>query len=323
MEHYPAKARSVFAGQRQFKEFMPELPEVETIRLQLDKALTGLKIVGIEVLNKKSFIGEIEEVKGLRVLGVKRRAKITIIELEGGVYLAIHLKLTGQLIYRGKGEKVSQGKMEQKKGPFEVDGLPNKFTRVIISFDNGGKLYFNDLRMFGWIKVIKSSKLKVQSDSLQLKAEDEIPELRKLGPEANDPEAFSLEYFRKILEKTGKPIKLVIMDQEKLAGVGNIYANEALFAARIMPTRKANSLTAEEVGRLREAIINVLNEAIKYKGTSDEDEAYRQITGEKGNFQKFLKVYGKEGQKCPKCGGIIKRVSLGGRGTFFCEQCQR
>ena len=286
---------------------MPELPEVETIKRQLDEKLKGLKIAKIEVLNKKSFIGEAKEIKGKIVCGVGRRAKITLIELSNGVYLAIHLKLTGQLIYREKSGK-EKTLVEENSGPFAIKELPNKFTRVIITFDNNGKLYFNDLRMFGWIKVVR-----------------EIGEIakEKLGPEAIDETAFSLDYFHQVLAKSRKPIKLVIMDQTKIAGVGNIYANEALFSAGILPSRPANSLSDKEAEKLRGAIIAVLNEAIRQKGTSDKDEAFRQISGKKGNFQKFLAVYGRAGQACPNCGKIIKRIALGGRGTFFCPACQR
>ena len=296
---------------------MPELPEVETIRLQLDRKLKGLKITGLEVLNKKSFIGppspkatEGQAIIGKRVIGVKRRAKITIIELEKGISLAIHLKLTGQLIYREakSEERKAKNFCDQKDGPFAVCELPNKFTRIVISFDNGGKLYFNDLRIFGWIKVIKNI--------------NEVGE-GKLGPEANDEKTFTLDYFKGILSKTKKPVKLVIMDQEKLAGIGNIYANEALFVAKIMPTRPANSVAETETERLRKAIIKVLDEAITRKGTSDRDEAYRQISGEKGEHQNYLRVYGKAGQPCPGCGGKVERISLGGRGTFLCRHCQK
>lgn len=290
---------------------MPELPEVETIRLQLDNVLKGLRITEIEVLSKKSFVGDLGGLNGLRVLGVRRRAKITIIELEGGIYLAIHLKLTGQLIYREgyRGYRGDEGKYcEQKDGPFAVCELPNKFTRVIVTFDNGGKLYFNDLRIFGWMRVL--------GDLRDLGEE-------KLGPEANDEISFTLEYFKNILTKTKKPVKIVIMDQEKLAGVGNIYANEALFDSGILPTRKSDTLSDGEIKKLRDSIIKILGEAISHKGSSDRDEAYRQITGEKGNHQNYLLVYGKKGQKCPRCEGVIKRIAIGGRGTFYCLGCQK
>lgn len=284
---------------------MPELPEVETIRLQLDEKLKSLRVSGIEVLNAKSFQGNPAEVIGRKVVRVFRRAKITIIELEGGIYLAIHLKLTGQLIYRAGGRESIR--VEENNGPFSVEELPNKYTRVIFSFSNGGKLYFNDLRIFGWIRVIK--------DLGELGIE-------KFGPEANDENTFSLEYFQKILAKSSKPVKLIIMDQEKLAGVGNIYANEALFTAGILPSKPGNSLTKTETERVRNSLIKVLNEAIVHKGSSDKDEAYRQISGEKGTHQNYIQVYGKKGQKCPKCGGEIKRIALGGRGTFYCPDCQ-
>lgn len=290
---------------------MPELPEVETIRLQLDQEIKGLKITEVEVLMKKSFLGDLGDVKGLKVLGVKRRAKITLIELENGVYLAIHLKLTGQLIYRKQkavNSEQPEKYCEQKDGPFAVCDLPNKFTRVIITFDNGGKLYFNDLRIFGWIKIVR--------DLRDLGKE-------KFGPEANEEKSFTLEYFKNILSKTSKPVKIVLMDQEKIAGIGNIYANEALFIAGILPAKKANELNEKEIKNLRESIIKVLNESIKHKGSSDKDEAYRQISGEKGTHQNYLLVYGKVGQKCPRCGETIKRIAIGGRGTFYCSGCQK
>ncbi len=300
---------------------MPELPEVETIRTQLDESLKDLKIADIDILGPKNFLGRPQQVIGKKVLGVKRRAKITLVELEDNFYLAIHLKLTGQLIYREKGEAVKY--CDQKEGPFAVCELPNKFTRVIISFDNGSKLYFNDLRMFGWVKIIQKSKIKNQNYNSKLKNLDEALGFGRLGPEANDEKSFTLEYFRGLLAKSREPVKLLILDQEKLAGIGNIYANEALFIAGIAPTRPANSLSEEEIRRLRRAIIKVLNEAIKHKGTSDRDEAYRQTTGEKGEHQNFLQVYGKTGQPCSRCGGRVERITLGGRGTFFCRKCQK
>ncbi len=300
---------------------MPELPEVETIRLQLGKTLRGLKISRVEVFNAKSFQGDAGQIIGRQIFGVKRRAKILLIELSGGVCLGIHLKLTGQLIYRDTRYAIRDTE-EKKNGPFATKELPNKYTRVIIEFSptlsrssgtslGVGRLFFNDLRKFGWIKVIEAG------DCLSL------PELKKLGPEAIDEKTFSLDYFKNTLAHFKKPVKLVIMDQEKLAGVGNIYANEALFVAGIRPDRPANSLPENEIAKLRDSILGILRQAIEHKGTSDRDEAYRQISGEKGSFQNYLQVYGRVGQKCPKCQGVIKRINLGGRGTFFCVSCQR
>jgi formamidopyrimidine-DNA glycosylase len=264
---------------------MPELPEVETIRLQLDKVIKGLRIVDIKILRPKNFIGNPKMVIGKKVLGVERRAKITLIKLEENLFLAIHLKLNGQLI-------------------FDAD-FDRKYTRVIIIFDNGKKLYFNDLRAFGWVRVVKNHL-----------------DLDKTGPEAVDEKEFTPDYLQKILSKSNRAVKLVIMDQKLLAGVGNIYASEALFAAKIAPRRLAKSLNLLETRLLRQKIITVLRGAIKHHGTSDRDEAYRQLNGEKGAYQKYLQVYNRAGQPCLRCGALIKRVKIGGRGTFYCPKCQ-
>lgn len=290
---------------------MPELPEVETIRLQLNQTLKGLKVTKIEVLSQKNFLGQIEEVIGREVEKVERRAKIILVKLNKEKCLAIHLKLTGQLIYRCS-DRSGLNYSEKEEGPFSTRQLPNKFTTIIVSFNNGGKLYFNDLRKFGWLKVIDFKN-----------GECDLPELKKLGPEAIDQKTFTFDYFKNTLAKSKKPVKLVILDQEKLAGVGNIYANEALFAAGIMPTRPANSLSDEEIQKLQSSIIEVLEASIAHKGTSDEDEAYRQITGEKGGYQNYLKVYQRDKENCPKCGVLIKRIKLAGRGTFYCSRCQK
>jgi formamidopyrimidine-DNA glycosylase len=301
---------------------MPELPEVETIRMQLDQEIRGLKIASVNVLEAKSFQGDPNQIIGKKILGVERRAKLIIIRLEGGQFLAIHLKLTGQLIYRRGGQEECQVEaLEEKKGPFETKTMPCQYTRVIISFSDQGKLFFNDLRKFGWIKAIVESK-KQKTENEKANAFDQELGLGKYGPEANDPQAFTLDYFKKALSKTKRAIKIVILDQSVLAGVGNIYANEALFRARIRPNRPASFLADREISKLREEIIAVLKEAVKYKGTTDRDEAYRQISGETGHFQTELQVYGKTGQKCPECGGRIERVNIGGRGTFFCPHCQ-
>lgn len=290
---------------------MPELPEVETIKLQLNQTLKGLIITKVEVLSQKNSLGQVNDVVGREIEKVERRAKIILIKLSGEKCMAIHLKLTGQLIYRCP-DKSCLNYSEKGEGPFSTKQLPNKFTTIIISFNNGGKLYFNDLRKFGWLKVIDFKN-----------GEYDLPELKKLGPEAIDQNQFTFTYFKNVLAKSKKPVKLVILDQEKLAGVGNIYANEALFAAGIMPTRPANSLSEKEILKLRDSMIEILEDSIAHKGTSDEDEAYRQITGEKGNYQNYLKVYQRDKENCPRCGGLIKRTKIGGRGTFYCPRCQK
>lgn len=294
---------------------MPELPEVETIRRSLQRALVGKTIKNIEVRKVKIFQGYPKDVIGKTIEEIKRRGKILVISLSGGKTLLVHFKLTGQMVWVPEaGERVTVG----HPIPFAGSELPAKTTHAIFEID-GGRLFYNDLRQFGWIKVVESSKLKVQS------------EIAKLGPEPFDfaqgkPLAnkdFTVDYLQKIFSKTSKPIKLVLMDQEKIAGVGNIYANDALFEAGIIPTRPANKLSKEETGNLREAIIKVLEEGLKYGGSSAADEAYVRPDGTPGSYQEHFRVYQRDGQKCLRCGGVIKRISLGGRGTFYCPSCQK
>jgi len=270
---------------------MPELPEVETIKRQLDQNLVGQTIKRIEILNLKNFIGSPEKIIGKKIIGVERRAKIIIVKLEKNYCLLIHLKLTGQLIY------------------LPVGRLPNNFTRIIITLDSGD-LFFNDLRKFGWVKVIENCQ------------EESKKEFASFGPEALGLD-FSLTYFKQVLNKSRRAIKLILLDQKKLAGVGNIYANEALFMAKIDPRRPANSLSDLEIEKLRSTIRDVLTQAVKEGGTTANDDAYRQVNGRIGGFQEYLQVYGKTGQPCSDCSGRIERIKLGGRGTFFCPRCQK
>lgn len=267
---------------------MPELPEVETISRQLHQALKGQKIIKVTILSAKNFVGNPQEVVGQRIIAVERRAKMIWFKLANNLTLAVHLKLTGQLIL-GQGQ-------------------PGKYTRVFIDLGSGQKLFFNDVRKFGWMKVIKNRELAKMNLDFGLEPFDKT---------------FTSDYLKKVFSRTSKPVKLVLLDQTKIAGIGNIYANEALFAAGIAPSRPAKGLSNKEIKKLRAEILKVLQAAIKYKGTSDRDEAYRQIDGAKGQFQNFLQVYRRQGQKCPRCGGMIKRIALGGRGTFFCSYCQK
>lgn len=261
---------------------MPELPEVETIKRGLEKKIVGLKIKSVKVLSAKNFIGDPQNIIGQKITAVDRRAKIIILKLEIN-FLLIHLKMTGQLL---------------------LNKHPDKYTRVIIEFNNQDKLYFNDLRKFGWMKVVKDLK------SL------------KFGPEPLTKN-FTQKYFKNLLGKSKKSIKLILMDQEKISGVGNIYANEALFLAGIDPARKASDLQDKEINSLYLSLKKVLQQGILFGGTSAKDESYRNLSGEKGQMQKHLRVYEKEGQQCFRCQGKIKKIKLGGRGTYYCPACQK
>lgn len=284
---------------------MPELPEVETIVRDLDKKLKNKKISAITALDKKVFKltkRQIELVCGKSVKAVKRRAKMLIIDL-GADYLLIHLKMTGQLVLKS-GKRLTAG-----GHPIIGQGknLPNKFTRVIFKFNDSSILYFNDVRRFGWIKLISAANF----NKLH----------QELGVEPLSQE-FSLEFFKEILSRRkNTTIKQALMDQKYISGIGNIYADESLFAARIKPMRRVKSLKPEEIKKLWQEIPKILRLAIKYRGTSFND--YVDASGETGNFVKYLKVYGRAGESCKVCGGIVKKMKLGGRGTHWCDKCQK
>ena len=293
---------------------MPELPEVETIRRQLFKEVVGKKIKSVEIKLPKLtyFNGKKSDVKnfsknlnGARVTKANRAAKILIITLSNGYTLLIHLKLTGQLIYRAKNGNLKRGGHPWPSATVEV---PNKWTHAIIHFTDGSKLYFNDLRQFGYLKLIKTKKIGEQK------------ELKKLGPEPLDKN-FTAVKFSEMLKKRAKAkIKPLLLDQNFLSGVGNIYADESLFYAKILPTRPAGKLKPEEIKKLHQGIKTILQKSIAQGGTSS--DTYVTLTGQKGGYEKYLKVYGREDEECKRCSGIIKRIKLGARSAHFCPKCQ-
>ncbi|MFA6492887.1 MAG: DNA-formamidopyrimidine glycosylase [Patescibacteria group bacterium] len=284
---------------------MPELPEVETIRKGIIKKIKGKKIDGVEIKASKLFIGNLEDVIGGEVVDAKRVAKILEIVLDNGYSILIHLKLTGQLVFQDCHEKDCKasvgGHMQKAYGQV----LPHAHTHIIYTFTDGSKLYFNDLRKFGWNRVVKTPEV------------GEILSPDKFGPEPNNKD-FNLKYLEKIFSKSGKKIKEVLMDQAKISGLGNIYVNDALYWAGILPYRKADSLDKEEVKNLKEAIEKVINLGLKYGGSSE--NTYVNIEGQKGHYMEVTAVYQKN--KDPK-GHVIKRLKIGGRGSFYCPICQK
>ena len=286
---------------------MPELPEVQTIVNELSRKIKGKRIKDVTAIDaKRSALPSPSvlraKLKGQMIKAVKRRGKMIDIDLGGDHNILIHLKMTGQLVYVAKsGKKVSGGH------PIGVVGkLPNKFSHVIIYFTDGSVLYFNDIRKFGWVKYASN-------------LERELAR-QKFGVEPFDKK-YTLENFTKILKRSpNKKIKQLLMDQEKIAGIGNIYADESLFAAKILPMRTAGSLKDKETKDLFAAIPKILKFAIGKGGTSADN--YVRSDGTKGGMMPYLKVYGRGGQKCRRCGGIIKKIRLGGRGTHYCPKCQ-
>ncbi len=271
---------------------MPELPEVETIRRDLNRLIVGKKILDIATDSPKQVQPSLAKVKkaviGTTIKKIERRAKLLQIFLSNHQILVIHLKLTGRLLVR-------------------EEGAPkDDWQHVIISLSGNQELRFADLRKFGWVRLLKDKK---ELEKL----------LSEFGPEPLD--GLDLETFRKILASTSRPVKIVLMDQKKIAGIGNIYANDALFLAKIDPRRPAKKVTEKEAEKLLKAIEKVLQAGIKYRGASD--QYYLDALGRKGSYQDHFLTYGRDGEKCLDCGGEIKRLKIGGRGTFYCPACQR
>ncbi len=285
---------------------MPELPEVETIRLGLQKYLVGHTIEDVEVKLPRIVTGDIQSISGAKITKVERFGKGLVIELNNNFCIAIHVKLTGQLIYQdaasnaadAKGAGVSKGK---------VGTVPNKFTHVIFSLDKGGMLYYNDFRQFGWIKIVETDDLKT------------LEFFRDLGPEFFKD--LTLEKFIQALSSSSSPVKVIIMDQKRISGVGNIYANDGLNLAKIDPRRSAKKLTKEEAKTLFDALETVLKKGIETGGASE--LSYVNALGQEGSYQDHFLTYAREGQPCKNCGNKLIKIKLGGRGTYYCPKCQK
>jgi len=286
---------------------MPELPEVETIKNDLRKKTWGKQFKEVVSDNPKMFTPRFSVARkkliGSKIKDVFRRSKLLIIKTNKNLFLLIHLKMTGQLVYSPKKGKIIAG-----GHPIVNErNLPNKFTHAIFYFKDGSVLYFNDVRKFGYVKLVDKKSL------------DKI--LENFGVEPLNRE-FTLEKFKEILKKrkTGK-IKQVLMDQKQISGIGNIYASEALFYAGISPLCPAGKITDKEAKKLFKNIKKVLQKSIERRGTSFSD--YVDGEGKKGSFVPLLKVYGRGGKKCKKCGHILKKTRIGGRGTVYCAKCQK
>lgn len=282
---------------------MPELPEVETIKRQLKDKIIGKKIIDIEVRKQKLFQGKVNDVVGSKIVGVDRRAKMLVIDLDNNKHMLFHLKMSGQVIFRNKEGKFGGGHPIPK---FDTS-LPGKMTHVIFTLDNQSHIYFNEQRQFGWIKVMNDDELK--------------KEFGKYGIEPLSREFTFAKFKELVLKRKRSQIKPVLMDQALIAGVGNIYASEACFLAKVDPTRTVGSLNDKELKGVYDGIKKILPVAIKYQGTSA--DLYVNAAGEPGSYEKYLKVYGHEGEKCPRCGGIIKKIKQSGRGTYYCPSCQK
>ncbi len=294
---------------------MPELPEVETIRRDMSAKIVDKKILSVKVMDKKMEGANklIRLLTGNKIIAARRIGKLLIFDLNDKRHFLIHLKMTGQLVYIDGDEIVAGGHPFKEGSVLERVGgmLPNKHTRLSICFaagkgDDEGQLFFNDTRKFGYAKIVSSEELEIIEGGYG------IEPLRK---------EFTLENLKKVIKNRKIAIKAAILDQKKVSGIGNIYADEILFASGIRPERKASSLKDAEIAKIHKEAERIIALAIKHRGTTFSD--YVDGQGNKGGFVRFLKVYGRDGEKCPRCGRKISKKRVAGRGTHFCSFCQK
>ena len=287
---------------------MPELPEVETVVRGLNRLILKKKITQVKHDWPKSFPNLEKDVNdfmiGAEIFKVQRRGKAIIIKLNNGWALVTHLRMTGQIVYRGE-ENWGAG---HPNDDF-LNDLPNKSTRVEIDFEDQTKLFFNDQRKFGYMKLLPEPEI------------EELPFFVKLGPEPLE-DNFTVEIFKeRLLKKKNSLVKPTILDQSVIAGVGNIYADEALWRAKIHPETRIKDFSNIDFKNLHESIRFVMNKSIEKGGSTDRN--YVNADGSRGNYLEYAAVYHKNGQPCKRCGTEISKIRVGGRGTHFCENCQK
>ncbi len=275
---------------------MPELPEVETIRRDLRRKILDKEISRVEVKKESAIKNDREKFKqilsGESFSGLNREAKLLIFDIESSNQVILsHLRMTGKYVYDDGSETE----------------FPTKHTGVIITFEDKDKLYFDDIRTFGYMQIVNE---KQKEDILS----------KKLGIEPLT-DSFTLENFKQTLENRRTNIKNLLMNQQAIAGIGNIYADEICFESKIKPDRKVPTLKGDEIEELYEKIEQILQKAIDYRGTTFRD--YIDAAGDSGNFKKELKVYNREEEPCYDCKTLINKVKLNGRGTHFCSNCQQ
>jgi len=288
---------------------MPELPEVETVRIGLQRLLVGRKITAVDFDWPKSFPNAQADVQlfliGRKVDVVKRRAKVLIIELDSNYSLVIHLKMTGQLVFRSSDERFGAGHPNDSL----IGELPDKSTRVTLSFADGSQLFFNDQRKFGWMRLLPTPEVM------------NLDFFKKVGPEPLAAD-FNWQAMRdRLLKRRNTNIKAALLDQTVIAGVGNIYADESLWGAKIHPLTVVKDLKPAQFRTIYEELIFVLKLAIERGGSTDRN--YVNAEGKRGSYMDFARVFRRQGQSCPRCGSIIIKTRVAGRGTHLCPSCQK
>jgi formamidopyrimidine-DNA glycosylase len=287
---------------------VPELPEVETIRIGLAKLLPGLVVKDVWHDWPKSFPNAPADAArflvGAEIVDVKRRAKVLIIELSSGYSLVIHLKMTGQLVFKGKKSFGAGHPSNSLTGE-----LPDKSTRVVLEFTNNAKLFFNDQRKFGWMRLIPTTEVPL------------IDFMRTVGPEPLDDDFTVDRFIERLITRKNSPVKAVLLDQKVLAGVGNIYADESLWGAKIHPATPVTEIPRTKLVVLHQSLRDVLKQSIESGGSTDKN--YVNAEGKKGSYLNFANVFRKEGRPCPRCGTEIIKIRVAGRGTHICPKEQK
>ncbi len=288
---------------------MPELPEVETVRAGLNRLLPGQVIVKATHDHDKSFPNAPADVRqflvGASVHDVRRRAKVLMIDLSSEYTLVIHLKMTGQLVFDGASEHFGAGHPSSSL----IGNLPDKSTRVTLTFASGAKLFFNDQRKFGWMRLMPTIEV------------PNIDFMKKVGPEPLEAD-FTWQVLQgRLSRRKNSNIKAALLDQTVVAGIGNIYADESLWGAKIHPSTLVKDVPPAKLKLLHQAIVDVLRLSIDKGGSSN--RTYVDAEGNKGSYMQFANVFRREGQTCPRCGTVIEKLRVAGRGTHICPYCQR
>ncbi len=286
---------------------MPELPEVETVRRGLHELIIGRTIKSVHHDTPKSFPNASADVHAFlidaSITDIRRRAKVLMIDLSTTYTLVIHLKMTGQLVYRGDSVFGAGHPNESLIGE-----LPDRSTRVTLAFVDGSKLFFNDQRKFGWMKLMPTIEV------------PNIDFMKKVGPEPLEADFTSEEFAARFARRAKTSIKAAILDQTVIAGVGNIYADESLWGAKIHPKRLVNTISSAEYELLYTELRSVMNLAIEKGGSTDKN--YVNAEGKRGSYMDFARVFRREGLACPRCDAEIIKFKAAGRGTHVCPHCQ-
>lgn len=287
---------------------MPELPEVETVRRGLHELIISRVIKEVSHDTPKSFPNVPADVEnfliGSKITDVRRRAKVLLIDLSSKYSLVIHLKMTGQIVFRGDGAVFGAGHPNDSL----IGELPDRSTRVTLTFKDDTHLYFNDQRKFGWMKLLPTIEV------------PNIDFMKKVGPEPLEADFTALEFTKRFTRRAKSPIKAALLDQTVIAGVGNIYADESLWGAKIHPQRLVGGISSDEFKKLYTELRSVMNLAIEKGGSTDKN--YVNAEGKRGSYLSFARVFRREGKACPRCDTTIIKFRAAGRGTHICPHCQ-